>query len=265
MVEEFEAHITTEVLEAKWREIAPFIDVMAKRVGQRGEFAVQPGSSLSGDDRVSNPFHVSHVVRQCLVAGVDHLHAVKALVVDQRVLHVAAPASLARGALENFAAGYWVLGPVNRDTRVERALRWHATNVVDDMRFRAALGEDTADLKVRRIDRIRDVATARNLETGVTKGYRISEVVRFADEQLADLALGVYLPWQVCSGMAHGRPWAYLGSLNREESDSDEVGVANVRLTNDVGRALYPTLAAFQLMESLLRLMEQRLTRQTGG
>ena len=50
---------------------------MAKRTGEPNDFPVSPGSSLAGDDKASNPYQVSHAVQMCLVAGVDHLHAVK--------------------------------------------------------------------------------------------------------------------------------------------------------------------------------------------
>src|SRR3954451_8752379 len=118
-------------VQEKWIEAAPLIDRMMERVGAPGEFPVGAGSSLAGDDRASSPYHVSHALRVCLTAGVDHLHAVKVLVVDNEILHVGAPSSLARGALENFAAAYWILGPESRTDRIERQLRWHAKNFKD--------------------------------------------------------------------------------------------------------------------------------------
>jgi hypothetical protein len=115
----------------KWQKLAPLLERMMERVGTEGEFPIATGSSLAGDDAAADPYQVSHVIRMCLTAGTDHLHAVKVLVVDQHVVHVAAPASLARGALETLAAAYWVLQPAQRDERVTRSLRWHAKNMRD--------------------------------------------------------------------------------------------------------------------------------------
>jgi hypothetical protein len=85
------------VVAAKWDEIAPGIDKMARRTADPNDFAISPGSWLSGDDKASRPYQVSHAARMCLVAGVDHLQAVKALLFDLQVLHTAAPFSLVRG------------------------------------------------------------------------------------------------------------------------------------------------------------------------
>ena len=40
----------------------------------------------------------------CIVAGVDHLYAMKSLLIDLNVLHSAAPFTLVRGALGRAAA-----------------------------------------------------------------------------------------------------------------------------------------------------------------
>ena len=58
--------ITDEMVENKWTEIAPLIDVMIRRIQTPGGFAVQPDSELAADDAVSNPYHVSHTARCCL-------------------------------------------------------------------------------------------------------------------------------------------------------------------------------------------------------
>jgi hypothetical protein len=116
---------------AKWKEMSPLLDRLMQRTDDRAEFLISAGSSLFGDDRASDPFQVSHAVRLCMTVGIDHLHAAKVLVVDQGVLHTAAPASLARGALENLATAYWILRPDDRNERVERTLRWHAKNRKD--------------------------------------------------------------------------------------------------------------------------------------
>lgn len=82
--------------------------------------------------------------------------------------------------------------------------------------------------------------------------------MKCAEEHAPNLPLGVTLPWRVCSGFAHGRPWAYLGVSDLEVTDTCEGDVVGVRLTSNLAKALYPSLAAVQLLERLLRVYEQR-------
>lgn len=243
----------------KWLALAPLLDRMMERVGTEGEFPVAPGSSLAGDDAAADPYQVSHVIRLCLTAGTDHLHAAKVLVVDKRIVHVASPASLARGALETLATAYWVLQPAQRDERVTRSLRWHAKNMKDAETAVGHLklsGHPPLEEKLAKLDA---VAAKRSLDTKqIRRGYTSTEAVKCAEEHAPNLPLGVTLPWRVCSGFAHGRPWAYLGASDLDVTDPGEGGGVSVRLTSNLAKALYPSLAAIHLLEQLLRLYEQR-------
>jgi hypothetical protein len=71
------------------------------------------------------------------------------------------------------------------------------------------------------------------------------------------LPLGVVLPWRLCSGFAHGRPWAYLGSLDWDPKPGPSSGVTEIRMSSDLTRALYPNLAAMHLLERFLRLYQR--------
>lgn len=100
-------------------------------------------------------------------------------------------------------------------------------------------------------------------EQGVTEktlkgGYSSTEAVLYAEAVAPNLDLGVSLPWRLCSGFAHGRPWAYLGSLDLEKKPEPPGGMTRVRITSDLTRALYPNLAALHLLERFLRLYEMR-------
>lgn len=242
-----------------WQKLAPLLDRMMERVGTKGEFPVSTGSSLAGDDAAANPYQVSHVIRMCLTAATDHLHAVKVLIVEQHVVHVAAPASLARAALETLAAAYWVLQPSLRDERIARSLRWHAQNMKDQEKAIGHLalpGNMPIAPKLAKLDA---VAAKRSLDTKVIrKGYSSTETVRFAEANAPDLTLGVVLPWRICSGFAHGRPWAYLGISDLDVLATGENDVVGVQLTSNLAKALYPPLAAVQLLERLLHLYERR-------
>jgi hypothetical protein len=213
---------------------------------------------LYGDDNAASPYQVSHVLRMCLTAAVDHLHAVKVLVVDGGILHVAAPSSLSRGALENLATAYWILGPNQRDERIERALRWQAKNFKDSDTATAGRNIPNHKTLESKLQKLCAVGASRGIaEKTIKSGYSSTEAVQYAEATAPNLPLGVVLPWRLCSGFAHGRPWAYLGSLDREESER-EGEIVNVKLTSDLGRTLYPALSALQLLERFLRLYDDR-------
>jgi len=70
---------------------------------------VQPGSELGEDDRATDYLHVSHMVTTSLIHAVDHLHALRTLLVDARVLHTSADFTLIRSGLENAATAVWLM------------------------------------------------------------------------------------------------------------------------------------------------------------
>ena len=189
-------------VEEKWREISPLIDRLMVRAGAENEFQVRQRSALAGDDRGSAPYQVSYAFRQCLNAAIDHLHAAKLLVVDLRVVHLAAPASLARSALENAATAYWILEPRRRDERIMRALRWQSRNIRDQ--HTAATQLSPTPLQAQ-LGKVAAVAAARGLSPEIaTSGYKQSTVMA---EVAQATGLHVDFVWQLCSGFTHGRPW----------------------------------------------------------
>lgn len=246
----------------KWQEIGGLIDVLVRRSKTPGEWSPTAGSSLAGDDRASHPYQVSHAVTQCLVAAIDHAHAVKSLVVDHQVLHTAAPASLARGFLESMATAFWLLHPSQRSERVARAMKWHVRNIHDQAE---ALGGASTLPAPRRTpgDRVAQ-AVAIGKAAGVTdsdyirRGYRPGHAVEYADREAGLQGIGVLFSWRLCSGFAHGRPWAYLGVLEQQRLDTADPGVLDVRMTNDLARSLYPVLTGMHLTEVVLKLHHRR-------
>lgn len=252
-----DAELSEEQVAAKWLEMAPLIDRMAERIQDPNDFPVSLRSSLSGDDAKSNPYCVSHAARMCLVSGVDHLHAAKSLVLDLQLLHASAVYSLVRGSLENLAAAFWILHPTLRNDRIEHTLRWHARNFHEQLIALEPLGladESTRNAKLAKLDA---VATPRGISTAdVHNGYRSSRVVKYAEKHSP--SADPLLPWQICSGFAHGRPWAVLGMSEQEAYETSDPGMFNMKLTSDLSRVLYPTITAFHLMTDVVRLLQQR-------
>jgi hypothetical protein len=253
-----QASVTSEQIQAKWDEMSPLIDKMMERVGTPGEFPVSPKSNLADDDSASDPYQVSHVIRHCLTAGVDHLHAVKTLVRESGLLHVAAPATVSRGALETLATAYWILDPASRGVRIERSLRWHAKNIKDGDTARVEAGLTGGKSREDRLKKVQAVADARGITAKVTNGYTSTEALQWADDNPGKPRMGLLFPWRLCSGFAHGRPWAYLGTSVVEVQDTAEPGIKNAKLENNESLTLLAPLAAMFLLEDLLRTYQRR-------
>lgn len=248
-----------EKIDALWTRFGDDVNRMMDRVNDSTDFAVAPGSPLAGDDRASDPYHVSHAAQMCIVAGVDHLHAMKSLLLDLHVLHSAAPFTLVRGALEVFSSAFWILHPAQRNLRVERVLRWHAKNFHDQHPALESLDLSDAAMKEAKYARLAEIARRAGVQADVTGGYRSTEAVTYADTNAPTSK--PLLSWQMCSGYAHGRPWIYLGMADKDMfQETDEPGVLKARLTSDPGKLLYPSLHAQWLMKDLVELVERRAT-----
>lgn len=186
-----------------------------------------------------------------------------ALVQEHRLLHIAAPASLARGLLENVAAGFWLIHPAQRDERITRTLRWWAKNARDQdraMRDRPAAGGSRAEDV---LARLRVLAETRGIDPSTAlRAYTSTEAVTYAEQHAGPGQLGPLFPWQICSGFAHGRPWAFLGAsqVEPQEGGMTRSGLNDVRLSNSLGLALYPTLAGVELLQTTLRVHRDRTT-----
>ena len=90
------------------------------------------------------------------------------------------------------------------------------------------------------LERVEAVACRRGLSAETaTGGYQLSKVVAAVDEAHG---IGAQPAWQIGSGFAHGRPWAYLGLLHQERFQGGEPGLHGMRLTNTPVVAMYPIL-----------------------
>lgn len=248
-----------EAINAKWDQYSRAIDRLAERVADPDDFPVLPGSSLAGDDREAHPFEVSQAIRHILNVTIDQLHGVKVAVCDSQVQHLGVSTTLARAALENGATGLWILGPSNRNERIERVLRWHSRNYQDLAKFLETIQGGNPALGSSAIDglaQIRDVAERRGIDPKVAaNGYPVTRPIS-GGGQYTDLP--VFSDWQIASGFAHGRPWAHQGFLNRERIDSGATDHRVFRTSPRDDMTIYFPLQALHLLGELLRLRDRR-------
>lgn len=150
-------------------------------------------------------------------------------------MHIYAPFSLMRSALENFCTALWLLEPDDRVVRAQRRLQLAAGNIRHGEEVRKlsheAAGEDQS---ARRLADVAGIAAAAGVPTdriyGGTPGYE--RIVREAAAATALSSDTLVLVWRTCSGITHGQPWASFGMLKREiVQDADAAGVVRLQLS----------------------------------
>lgn len=260
---------SSETIRERWAQFAEAIERMAERIADPNDFEVRPDSSLAGDDRASHPFEVSQTLRHLINATVDQLHGVKTAVHDGEQMHIAVSATLARAALENAAAGLWILGPQQRNERILRTLRWHSRNYADQAGHARASGLYTEQFRAahdEKMQRIALIAEGRGIDAALAqKGYATTAPIKGGGEFTE---LPVFTDWQIASGFAHGRPWTHFGFTDRIRSGgSPEHPIYTVSPREDF--TLYLPIQALHLLAELLRLRDRRagqpMTRLPDG
>lgn len=242
-----------------WSRIESYVAQLQRRTSDEHELPVAAGSSVAGDDKATAPYQLSHAVKLNVVAAVDHLDALCKLAWQMRVLHIAAPASLARGALEAGAAAVWLLSPKSRDERASRTLRWHLKDIADGDTAAKDAGIPVPTSRADRITKVERVAKARGLDWNRLSKHRLtsSEMVKCADD-FTKSPLAVLLPWRVASAFAHGRPWVYIGFSEIERRAGADPTIVNLKITSSLDRVLFLAWAASSTLSDAMGLWEKR-------
>jgi len=227
-------------------------------IGTPDGLLVGTGSALQGDDAASQQFSVSHALRTCIGAAVDHLHGLYALVLKTGFLHMNTPATVARGALESAATAIWIACPDTRDERVKRTLSWFFKDVKDGNSAATGAGIAVPTPLQDRIDKLERVAADRGLPDKV-KGYTSTEAVEAAKAHLGPEKMDILLMWRLCSGFAHGRSWPILGfASNITTPIPGRPDLVGVKSENSFTRVLAMALTAHDAVQVALELYQFR-------
>jgi hypothetical protein len=250
--------LSNSEVEDAWRRIARNTNRLMSQTSSPDTLRAETGSALAGDDKSSRAYEVSHAAGFNVTASIDHLHALCSLVLDAKVIHIAALATLARGSLETSATAIWVLHPASRSERVARTLKWHAKNIIDGDRAAIDAGLPVLVSLQARMDKLQRAAGTRNLDFDrIKRGYSSTEVVKYADNAI-DSVMGVVFPWRLCSGFAHGRPWAYYGFLELEKRATTDPHILTVKISSDLTRTLYLAMSASLVLQAAVKLWNER-------
>ncbi|MFE4574612.1 hypothetical protein [Streptomyces chartreusis] len=237
----------------------------------KGQWQVQPRSSLAGDDAKSHPHQVSHSAWHALTVAVDHLQCLRSSVLAEQsathastVIHTHAQASLVRGVFENSARAVWLLGPANRLERLTRRLSLEANEVRHANRVRELAKSPSGKTVEDRLQVLEDLliaagATSQAAQKAVKARPSYESIVQEAGRELGmgkDLA---ELVWRACSSLAHGDSTGTLAFLDREILESDGT-VALAQITGSISLLFHVTHFAVRMVDRGLRLYEQRAT-----
>lgn len=257
---------------AVWPDVIRLIDQAVERSHHGNWGTPSRGSCMWRDDELAKPYQTNHAVQMLLTAGIDALGGIRHLIwgrpnVDpaEPVLHQAAHYVLARAAIENFATGIWMLEPRSRTVRIERTLRWHVRNVQDQHKALDRIDPSgrPQEEKLLQLEAIAAKAFGDKPAPKIRGGYRSTDVVTYVDETDPGRGAASFLPtltlWQLCSGFAHGRPWAGLTFNDREMAPTDDPEVMSLRLTSNLNRSLIPPKRAVELYSRLLVLCDRRV------
>jgi hypothetical protein len=205
----------------------------------QSRWQVRDGSSLFGDDRKSAPYQVSHEVVGLIGSAIDHLHALQNLVEGANVLHPMATFTLARGAIETASAAAWMLAPAQRLDRVGRRLRFALKDNKDSYQASNGMGLTRPKTQEEVSNRILGIGEAAGIALSELRPTVTSTSMVSAAQNIPGAPRLLLSMWRICSGFAHGRKWATLSVLDREELSSDpDTKVGLYRLSsNTIGLA----------------------------
>jgi len=216
-------------------------------------------SQLQQDDAKADPYHLSHAVWRSLSTSVDHLACLQVLLVDAKVIHMYAPFSLLRAALENSCAAVWLLEPASSADRLSR----HFRKVLDDIRneeqVRGLMRQPGTRTEAERLASVRALASTAGLTDAAVKARPTYwEIVKTVSESGPANSV-IEVMWKLCSGYAHGDSWPTLSASQRTQIDgAAPEGVGTFKIEANIGLLAKVTTMAVKVTGWGWQLHDQR-------
>jgi hypothetical protein len=225
------------------------IDPRASRPGP------QTASPMLGDDNRLKPYHMSHASWAALSHAVDHLSCLRSVVRDAGVVHMYAPYTLVRAALENASTSVWLLAPPGRPQRLTRRLRLAVRDINYGEDAKAITGEAGPRTREERIEGVRAIARTCGLdETAATRSAGYKEIIK----AVGDDSQVTLLAWNACSGIAHGDFWTTPAVMRMVPIAGGSTDVGTFSLSANVGLLAKFTTLAVQMTNNGWQLYDQR-------
>ncbi|MGZ0712602.1 hypothetical protein ACWPKO_30115 (plasmid) [Coraliomargarita sp. W4R53] len=232
-------------------------------------FEREPLSTLAIDDAAIYPLQVSTAPHFAILSSIDHVKTV-ADIFRNGSLPMTAVGTLLRSALETSCSAIYFLAPPSRADRVLRALRDEYFQIADAESMTSDFdsgGIVNREGKEEMLSRALRGYTAAGTWEEVTGGRLVSITAKIqfacpvveAHSHRGRQEYAVRGLWRGLSGITHGRQYAALAILDREELGYNEsTGVVQTHMTFGV-RSLVGCLAfVLDVVETAQKLWGQR-------
>lgn len=196
---------------------ATFDDLAA--VGQRLRVPhySTPGSQLAVDDADWTPLSISQLAWGCFAAAFDHLDLVR-LTIEQQRTFATATYSVLRGGLLGACQAAWLLGPVDAETRLERARlfgnEWYGNRIKWQEGLTPDLSVDDAARSATQMNDLeRDqetLAAKRKTKATFNSTANIEWVGKHYFPDKAPLQRSLMSQWRRLGGDAHALGWTLM-------------------------------------------------------
>ncbi|MEU7677173.1 hypothetical protein AB0C42_20460 [Micromonospora taraxaci] len=214
-------------------------------------------SQMRRDDKETHPYQLSQAAWHSLSHAVDHLHCLRTLLKDARMMHMYAPYTLARAALENGSAAVWLLAEDDRAERILRRLRFAALDIRGGEAMKKLVGATGPRSETERLNDIRSIAKRRGVsEVAAVKAPSYAEIVKTAGDTMASGQKVFQICWRMCSAIAHGDFWATLNVVNRTELPGAPAGFAHMKITANVQSLFFVVFFAVEMTAAGWRLYD---------
>lgn len=236
--------------------------------------AVEDRSSLRLDDRYLGAWRGGALHRSAMLASADSLRAARTIlerVLDrQDALPMVALFPIIRTAMECASLAVYLLGPRERDERLQRSYYVAREDALRQDAFGRALGTGSGQVAARVEAEIFTLIKTRPT-LGDAKAFRFravkySDLITGANAATANdpaatrsNAMPLLAWWQWLSGVSHGKMWAFVTGYERHDAIVDEANdSAEVLQTASLASVALSLQGAIETLELALRLYGQR-------
>lgn len=175
---------------------------------EQNSYAIEPGSDIAADHLRLPDLRLVDSVNRSLHHSLDNLWALNVLLQKDGPQHFA-PYTLVRAALETAATAVWLLEPNSPEERITRRIHLEIDDAAEAKKVANAAGRDGDVEWHRRRNDLRDVLERAGLPLPA-ENRRLTYVSIVQDiDEAAGTPLSTEVAWRICSGMAHGKLYAF--------------------------------------------------------
>ncbi|KSZ59437.1 hypothetical protein Z045_08995 [Rhodococcus pyridinivorans KG-16] len=205
-----------------------FAGILHNRLEQ-DTYTIEPGSDLAADHHRLPDLRLVDSVNRSLYHSFDNLWALNVLLQSDGPQHFA-PYTLIRAALETSATAVWLLAPDRQEERLTRRIRLEIDDASEAKKVANAAGRDGNSEWKRRKSDLDSALERAGLPRPADDRLTYVTIVKDIDEA-PGTQLSTEVAWRVCSGMTHGKLYAFQALATEENKRLTEDGLIEADYT----------------------------------